>query len=1329
MNFRSLSGFFAKCAALPLAALLSGGLGAQTPTNIQITNSVIRSGVNHLGMNIGGHNFYDSGQIMKNLIFKNPGFEPQMFQSTVRCASGTATSCTGENSYVGWPAGYWNGGTYQVISGAAAGRTGKITTSTAPVNGSIGVVFTFDSSGTAPTLGDYMIIRQSVPGHPETGWWVTTSGKATTSAETSDLPSGTQGVQCMRVTSPASGDSATVAQYFDSMTGLSFVQLNGTFQLTFKAKGAGGNNNFQVHVYRSNGGEFIPNQTIALSSSWNNYSLTFTAAETGSSIGTFNVVFTAPGPTTFLLDDVSLQQTDSSPSNTSPFRDAVVNTLKAYSPGTFRYWDSQLGERLDNWIAPPFGRKPVGYSPYSTTAQDVSIGLHEFLQLCQNVNTEPWVVIPVAITATEASNLIEYLAGSSTSTYGAKRAARGQTSPWTSVFKKIHIEFGNEAWNSTFDGGNLPYPDVYGSYANVIFGAMRTNTNFQASAFDLIAGGQEVNLGLNQTIVGTSTQHDTFTVGGYISSVLDTANTNEDMYGPLFAEVEQDNASMGILGQNRPLAKNLAVYELNMDTISGAASQSAVDSFVPSEGGGLAIANHMLMMMRDNGVMMSNIWSLAQYSFARTDGKQVKLYGTVVDMGGATNHVRPQFQAAALANEHLAGNMLSAVQSGANPTWNQSLKNGVQWNNAHYIQSYAYQNGNQLSVILFNVSRSSALPVTFSGVNAPQGTVIMEQLSSTNITDNNESSQKVNTVTKTLSNFNPATSFSLPAYSMTVLTWTSTDLSNVTVTVSPTTATVAAGKTQQFTATVTNSSDTSVTWSISPQVGSISSSGLYTAPSTVSYPQTVLVTAASVSNPAKMAVASVTLTAATTVAVSPGTAQLIPGQTQQFSAVVQNSSNQGVNWSISPNVGSITTAGLYTAPGQVTVQQNVTVTATSQADSKASGTALITLKPGGNGQFSTIAVNSGGPVLTDSAGLQWVADTGSTGGNVASTTHAISGTSDPAIYQTYRFGTFSYAFTLPNGSYAVTLKFTESFWTTSGKRVFNVIMNGQTVLSNFDVYAAAGGQYIAVDRTVNLTISGGNLVIGFTAISDMPMVSGIEIVQTDTPVALNPASVTLQAGQSQQFQATGGSGAYNWVLSPSVGTLSPVGLYTAPSSVSQTQIVSVTASSSDNSSNYATSTVTVAPTQGTGIALAVNSGGAAFTDPRGFVWQTDYGYDGSGTLVVTAPISGTNVQPLYQSQRYNNTFTYTFSVANGKYNLTLRFAELYWSSAGKRIFNVTVNGTQVLTGFDIFAAAGAANKAIDKAFPITVSNSQLTIKLQATTDLAAINGILLTPQH
>jgi len=139
---------------------------------------------------------------------------------------------------------------------------------------------------------------------------------------------------------------------------------------------------------------------------------------------------------------------------------------------------------------------------------------------------------------------------------------------------------------------------------------------------------------------------------------------------------------------------------------------------------------------------------------------------------GTTNRRRPQYLTQAMANAAIGGNMLQTVHSGANPTWNQPLSSdSVQLSNAHYLQSFAFQNGTTISAIVFNLSETAALPITFSGANAPTGSVQMTQITSANLTDNNETAQVVTPTTQTLSGFNASAGLSLPPFSMTVLTW------------------------------------------------------------------------------------------------------------------------------------------------------------------------------------------------------------------------------------------------------------------------------------------------------------------------------------------------------------------------------------------------------------------------------------------------------------------------------------------------------------------------------------------------------------------------------
>lgn len=166
------------------------------------------------------------------------------------------------------------------------------------------------------------------------------------------------------------------------------------------------------------------------------------------------------------------------------------------------------------------------------------------------------------------------------------------------------------------------------------------------------------------------------------------------------------------------------------------------------------------------------------------------------------------------------------------------------------------------------------------------------------------------------------------------------------VSVNPFAVTLADGQSRQFSAVVTGSTNQGVTWSISSAVGTIEPTGLYHAPQTVETWQILIVTATSVADTSKTACATITLSPPIAVSITPNlVTSLQSGQTQQFTASVSNAFWQAVNWTITPPIGSIDQTGLYTAPNPETYVGNVTVIATSAADTSKSGSATVVFHP------------------------------------------------------------------------------------------------------------------------------------------------------------------------------------------------------------------------------------------------------------------------------------------------------------------------------------------------------------------------------------------------
>ena len=170
----------------------------------------------------------------------------------------------------------------------------------------------------------------------------------------------------------------------------------------------------------------------------------------------------------------------------------------------------------------------------------------------------------------------------------------------------------------------------------------------------------------------------------------------------------------------------------------------------------------------------------------------------------------------------------------------------------------------------------------------------------------------------------------------------------------------------------------------------------------------------------------------------------------------------------------------------------------------------------------SVQINAGGAAVAG-----FIADTDFTGGTTRTSTKTITTTgvtnsAPQAVYQSYRYGNFSYAIPglTANASYMVRLHFAETYWKAAGKRTFNVSINGNQVLTKFDIFATAGGAAIAVVKQFNATASTtGTISIQFTTVVNNAQVNGIEVLggtsATPTPTPMStptPTSTSASGG-------------------------------------------------------------------------------------------------------------------------------------------------------------------------------------------------------------------------
>jgi len=378
------------------------------------------------------------------------------------------------------------------------------------------------------------------------------------------------------------------------------------------------------------------------------------------------------------------------------------------------------------------------------------------------------------------------------------------------------------------------------------------------------------------------------------------------------------------------------------------------------------------------------------------------------------------------------------------------------------------------------------------------------------------------------------------------------------------------------------------------------------------------------------------------------------------------------------NVGRITTTGTiteypvpttYAEPGHITTGPDGNIWFTEES-----------------GNVGRVNLSAPTPVIAqaiDAGGTgsgDFVADADFSGGTSYTSTAAVdtSQVVNPApqeVYQTARYGNnFSYTIPnlTPNANYTLDLDFNELYWGTSlangggvGSRVFNVSVNGTLDLTNFDVYNTAGGANKAIREQFPATAdANGNVTIQFTSDTDNAMVSGIELYDGTLPALPTPPP---PATVSSAYIAAGGSAVGNFV---------------------------------------------------------------ADTD---FLGGTPYS---SSAAVDTSGVANPAPEAVYQNARYGN-FTYSVPnlAPNTNYNVQLDFNELYWGTSlasgvggvGSRVFNVAINGTQVLTNFDIYATAGGANKAVAQNFTATSdANGTITVQFSSLLDNAMVSGIEVT---
>lgn len=169
-----------------------------------------------------------------------------------------------------------------------------------------------------------------------------------------------------------------------------------------------------------------------------------------------------------------------------------------------------------------------------------------------------------------------------------------------------------------------------------------------------------------------------------------------------------------------------------------------------------------------------------------------------------------------------------------------------------------------------------------------------------------------------------------------------------------------------------------------------------------------------------------------------------------------------------------------------------------------------------------IAIDSGNFGSATYDGVTYGADRFFSGGSANSTTDTITNSDgQPALFQTERYGSYSYEIPVTRGSYTIHLHFTELYQTEAGKRSFDVLVEDQaTEISQFDLFATAGHDSAYSVTVENVLVTDGNLSIKLVSHIDNATLAGFAVYSIDgkfiepppppPPAAPSPSPATAE---------------------------------------------------------------------------------------------------------------------------------------------------------------------------------------------------------------------------
>jgi hypothetical protein len=618
-----------------ISAVLPVQLSAQpkeTSQSADITLKIIPEplgkNLSRLGINLGSWTQYGTAQFANNILM-NPGFEGHIDRHIVITTQSDTQNFSDETNR-GFPDGFWNNGTYEIRTGRHVGMEGKITQSIRSGQGNF-PQYTTDTP--LPLLENRTIIalKKSESPNPVDNWWVANAAAAQIDRETTRP--GSRGSQSLRL-SPTKSAKAEVSSFIDHDAHLAgkALRVDGDWKCSFWAKANANGVPLNMFFRRINGTPHYFNETFILTTEWKEYTLEFTAQDTGDG-ATLQFYFNAPkAGTTVWVDDMYLGVVQETPSF---FRKTVVDTLREIRPSFIREL-FHLGDSYENRVSHPESRKAFTIRVSGSEGKTWSYSLNDFLTLCQTVGANPWIVIPTPFTDKENRQLGHFLA----------RHAN------TTRFPQVIIEFGNENWNWVYHPLGIPYPEEHGSASDRAFELVKLSAGDAVNA-KYVINGQYANPHLTFRYADNSQLSDGVAIAPYFLFSLNAGLSDKEALTQLFA----DDAYLTQISEYiRQKGKDLLVYEVNLHTSEGDAPDEERERVVAGRVSGVALAKRLINCMEAQ-IDPIMVFNLSQFQTRTYNGKGVvKLWGVTRNFD-TPPYMRPTGLAMTMLNRVIGGDL------------------------------------------------------------------------------------------------------------------------------------------------------------------------------------------------------------------------------------------------------------------------------------------------------------------------------------------------------------------------------------------------------------------------------------------------------------------------------------------------------------------------------------------------------------------------------------------------------------------------------------------------------------------------------------------------